>query len=165
MRTAITDARMLTLTETSVTFRWKDRAHGNRSETLTLPGVEFVRRFLRHVLPAGLRSIRYYGFCHPTAKASRLRVQLHSGRTVEFGSAPVQDPASPCPKCNRCGQPTRRLFSLAPVYPIRGPPVPPRVGTSVTGPFLPPSQTFQRPKLPRHRPDQQSRAKYKRHSW
>lgn len=132
MRTAITDARLLTLTETSVTFRWKDRANGNRSETLTLPGVEFVRRFLRHVLPAGLRSIRYYGFCHPTAKASRLRVQLHSGRTVEFGSAPVQDPASPCPKCNRCGQPTRWLFSLAPVYPVRGPPVSPRVGTSAS---------------------------------
>jgi hypothetical protein len=78
-RTAITDARIVELTENSLTFRWKDRSNGNRPETLTLPGVEFVRRYLRHVLPAGLRSIRYYGFCHPTAKASRMSVQLHSG--------------------------------------------------------------------------------------
>ena len=30
--------------------------------------------------------MRYYGFCHPTAKASRMRVQLHSGRAVELGN-------------------------------------------------------------------------------
>ena len=68
-----------------VTFRWKDRSDHNRTKELTLPGVEFVRRYLRHVLPTGLRSVRYYGFCHPTAKANRLRVQLHSGRPVQFG--------------------------------------------------------------------------------
>jgi hypothetical protein len=122
-RTAITDARILNLTENSVTFRWKDRANGNRQQTLTLPGVEFVRRYLRHVLPTGLRSIRYYGFCHPKAKASRLRVQLHSGRAVDFGSAPVQTPASSCPKCPRCGEALRFRFYLAPAHRSRGPPV------------------------------------------
>jgi hypothetical protein len=45
----------------------------------------------RHVLPTGLRSVRYYGFCHPTAKANRLRVQLHSGKAVSF------DPSGPAP--------------------------------------------------------------------
>ncbi len=130
-RTAITDARILAVTETSVTFRWKDRTNGNRTETLTLPGVEFVRRYLRHVLPTGLCSIRYYGFCHPTAKASRLRVQLHSGHTVEFGSVPVPAPSA-CPNCPVCGQPMRRFFSLAAAYASRGPPVSPRARTATS---------------------------------
>jgi hypothetical protein len=130
-RTAITDARILAVTESSVTFRWKDRANGNRTETLTLPGVEFVRRYLRHVLPIGLRSIRYYGFCHPAAKASRLRVQLHSGHTVEFGSVPAPAPSA-CPNCPVCGQPMRRLFSLPPAYASRGPPLSPRARTATS---------------------------------
>lgn len=129
-RTAITDARMLSVTEQDVTFRWKNRDL-NRNETLTLPGVEFVRRYLRHVLPLGLRSIRYYGFCHPAAKASRLRVQLHSGRTVELGAVAVTEPAaSACPACPRCGRPTQKLFALTPAYAIRGPPTAPPAPTS-----------------------------------
>jgi hypothetical protein len=129
-RTAITDARLLAVTEHDVTFRWKDRAR-NQDAILTLPGVEFVERYLRHVLPVGLRSIRYYGFCHPTAKAKRLRVQLHSGRAVEFGVSPVPQPtSSACPACPRCGRPTQKLFTLTPAYAIRGPPPVPPAPTS-----------------------------------
>lgn len=124
-RTAITNARLLRVDSDSVTFRWKDRSDGNRSRELTLPGVEFVTRYLRHVLPAGLRSIRYYGFCHPTATANRLRVQLHSGRPVQFGATVTlgPDPAdSGCPKCPRCHQPMQLLFCLTASYRSRGPP-------------------------------------------
>jgi hypothetical protein len=124
-RTAITNARMLQVTPESVTFRWKDRSDRNRRRELTLSGVEFVRRYLQHVLPAGLRSIRYYGFCHPAAKANRLRVQLHSGRTVQFGDTvsllPDQDGAGG-PACPRCGQPTQLVFRLSACYSSRGPP-------------------------------------------
>jgi hypothetical protein len=125
-RTAITNARMIQITQDWVTFRWKDRSDHNRSKQLTLPGIEFARRYLRHVLPTGLRSIRYYGFCHPAAKASRLRVQLHSGRLVQFGnpnSTLSPDAGNPsCPACPRCGRPTQLVFCLGPCYPERGPP-------------------------------------------
>ena len=46
---------------------------------------EFVKRYLRHVLPRGLRSIRSYGFCHPAARVKRLRIQPQassSGQTL-----------------------------------------------------------------------------------
>jgi hypothetical protein len=134
-RTAITNARLRQVDQESVTFRWKDRSDHNRTKELTLSGLEFVRRYLRHVLPTGLRSVRYYGFCHPAAKANRMRVQLHSGRPVQFGegtSTRLPDLAdSGCPACPRCGQPTQLVFSLAPCYPERGPPaVQPRVPTS-----------------------------------
>ena len=132
-RTAITDPRLLAVREDSVSFRWKDRAHGNGTQTLNLPGVEFARRYLKHVLPTGLRSVRYYGFCHPTAKAKRLRVQLHSGATVQLGSALLPDSAPcPCPSCPRCGQPTRWLFSLSPAYASRAPPRQPSSANSAS---------------------------------
>jgi hypothetical protein len=125
-RTAITNARMVRVDASSVTFRWKDRGHNNKTRLMTLPGVEFVARYLRHVLPFGLRSIRYYGFCHPRAKASRMRVQLHSGRAVDLGSTqsvlPDERTESGCPPCPRCGHATQLVFSLARCHPGRGPP-------------------------------------------
>ena len=123
-RTAISDARMIELTEQSVAFRWKDRSDHNRIKTTTLSGAEFAARYLRHVLPIGLRSVRYYGFCHPTAKANRLRVQLHSGTPVQFGA--VASPPVPTrrshPACPNCGAPTQRILSILPPYKKRGPP-------------------------------------------
>jgi hypothetical protein len=124
-RTAINDARMAEVTDDSVTFRWTDRSDHNRTKTKTLPGIDFVRRYLLHVLPVGLRAIRYYGFCHPTAKANRLRVQLHSGRSVNFGSCqtpPLASPTDRAPLCPRCGQPTQLIFSVSPWHKTRGPP-------------------------------------------
>jgi hypothetical protein len=61
-RIAIGNERLVSLSNGQVTFRWKDRAHGNQTKTMTLPAVEFLRRFLQHVLPRGLVRIRHYGF-------------------------------------------------------------------------------------------------------
>jgi hypothetical protein len=123
-RTAIHNGRILDVNDQSVTFRWKDRAHHNRTESLELTGVQFVGRYLRHVLPRGLRSVRYYGFCHPAAKANRLRVQLHSGIAVDFASplSPQLPGACSGPCCPRCGQPVRRIITLRPCHSDRGPP-------------------------------------------
>jgi hypothetical protein len=126
-RTAIADSRLVAIDDTDVSFRWKDRSDHDRIKTLTLPGVEFVRRYLRHVLPLGLRSIRYYGFCHPAAKANRLRLQLLTAMTVDLGapSLPPTRRASPAPPCcPRCGGTDLRVFRLPPLYAGRGPPVP-----------------------------------------
>jgi hypothetical protein len=135
-RTAISNSRIVAVGQNSVTFRWKDRSNHNQTEILTLPGVEFVRRYLRHVLPSGLRSVRYYGFCHPTAKAKRMRVQLHSGGPVQFGSteplAPIANPGSSGPVCPKCGQPTQLIFSLCSSRKSRGPPLTPSSTTPIS---------------------------------
>ena len=66
-RTAISNARILGMDQTHVTFRWKDRgADAWRIERL--PGVEFLRRFLQHVLPRGFHRVRYYGLWHPSKR-------------------------------------------------------------------------------------------------
>jgi hypothetical protein len=66
-RTAITNARILDMDQTHVTFRWKDRTV-DAWRTERLPGVEFLRRFLQHVLPRGFHKVRYYGLWHPSKR-------------------------------------------------------------------------------------------------
>lgn len=61
-RIAISNDRLVSLEDGRVTFRWKDRAHGNQTKLMTLEAGEFLRRFLQHVLPKGLVRIRHYGF-------------------------------------------------------------------------------------------------------
>jgi hypothetical protein len=60
-RVAITNRRLLACRDGQVTFRWKDYQRGKRQRTMTLEAVEFLRRFLLHVLPHGFQRIRHYG--------------------------------------------------------------------------------------------------------
>ena len=55
-RTAITNARILGMDETQVTFRWKDRT-ANAWCTERVPGIDFLWRFLQHVLPHGFHKV------------------------------------------------------------------------------------------------------------
>jgi len=61
-RVAISNNRLVALSEGNVTFRWRDSAHGNKKRLMTLPVDEFLRRFLLHLLPRGFMRIRNFGF-------------------------------------------------------------------------------------------------------
>ena len=50
-RVAISNHRLVAVTDDTVSFRWKDYRHGSQLRTLTLEADEFLRRFLLHVLP------------------------------------------------------------------------------------------------------------------
>lgn len=50
-----------------VTYRWRD-SKTRAMQTRTVPGVEFLRLVLQHVLPKGFRRARSYGFLHPNCK-------------------------------------------------------------------------------------------------
>lgn len=62
-RIAITNARLISMTKTHVTFRYKDRDTGE-FRTCRIDGIEFLRRYLMHVLPRGFHKVRYYGLWH-----------------------------------------------------------------------------------------------------
>jgi Putative transposase len=51
-RVAIAYGRLLHFENGQVTFRWRDSAHRNKQKAMTLDAVEFMRRFLLHVIPA-----------------------------------------------------------------------------------------------------------------
>ena len=77
-RVALTNARIISLDDQTVTIQHKDRKRGVR-RTLRLSGEEFMRRFLQHVLPRGLHKVRYFGLWHPAQRhnAARVRQMLH----------------------------------------------------------------------------------------
>jgi hypothetical protein len=116
-RTAIGDSRIVSITDTHVTFRWKDRANGDAIQTDTIDGTEFVKRYLRHVLPGKLRAVRYYGFCHPAAKNTRERIAFHTGRPLLVGALEVpQTKPAQAVVCPCCGEPMTRLVRLLPAW-------------------------------------------------
>ena len=116
-RTAIGDSRIASITDTHVTFRWKDRANGDTQRIEMLEGAEFVKRYLRHVLPRGMRAVRYYGFCHPAAKIKRERIAFHTGRPLFIGAVPVPPVKPPhVVACPCCGEPMKKLWKLLPAW-------------------------------------------------
>ena len=61
-RVAISNHRLLRLEDGRVTFSWKDYRDSAASKLMTLDALEFIRRFLLHILPQGFQKIRYFGF-------------------------------------------------------------------------------------------------------
>jgi hypothetical protein len=45
-----------------VSFKWRDSRDGNQIKETSIDAVEFIRRFLLHVLPSGFVKIRHFGF-------------------------------------------------------------------------------------------------------
>ena len=61
-RVAISNNRLVDIENDRVSFHWKDYRDNGQRKTMTLSALEFIRRFLIHILPDGLQRIRYYGF-------------------------------------------------------------------------------------------------------
>ena len=67
-RVAISNHRLVHVTDTEVRSCYKDYAHANARKVLGLQPAEFIRRFLLHVLPSGFMRIRHYGLIANRAK-------------------------------------------------------------------------------------------------
>jgi hypothetical protein len=61
-RVAISNYRIQSFENGMVCFCYKDYADANKQKTMTVTAIEFIRRFLLHVVPAGFVRIRHYGF-------------------------------------------------------------------------------------------------------
>jgi hypothetical protein len=89
---AISDRRPVSHANGRVTFRRKNYARGGRSDTTSLAGVEFVRRYLRHVLPRGFVRVRSYGLLsnrHRSRELARCRVQTPGLPFAELHGSPI----------------------------------------------------------------------------
>ena len=117
-RVAISNSRLVALSEGNVTFRWRDSAHGNKKQLMTLPVDEFLRCFLLHLLPRGFIRIRNFGFLANRRRAEFLPLCF---RLLQPSDQPVADATSPalpihsrwrCPLCSGTMQVVDR-FSAA----------------------------------------------------
>ena len=117
-RVAISNHRLIDLTDTHVTFRWKDYAHHHKRRMMTLTHEVFLRRFLEHVLPRGFPRIRYFGFL-----ANRRRgVFLPLCRTLLAAAPPVEAArtAEPAVRLCPCCQGPMRILEFLTAKQIQG---------------------------------------------
>lgn len=71
-RIAISNSRLVCMDEDTVTFTIKYYKNNSTKTNITLNGVEFIRRFLMHILPKGFVKIRYYGILANRNKKTKL---------------------------------------------------------------------------------------------
>lgn len=106
-RVAISNARLVSVTDKQVAFRWKDYRHHGRSQVMTLAADEFIRRFLLHTLPDGFHRIRHYGFLANGHRAAKLALCRRLLDTPPAEPAVEQDRDTPLPhrpdRCPCCG--------------------------------------------------------------
>lgn len=133
-RVAISNRRIVSLTDDYVGFRYRDRSRDNTMRTMTLTGVEFLRRFLLHLLPKGFVRIRHFGLLANRvrrAKLARCRELLQAPQLpmVEPDPDPEASDHRAASRCPSCGVGrllwVRRLSPALAMAPASGSPAPP----------------------------------------
>jgi hypothetical protein len=102
-KVAISDHRIEKVDGRIVTIRYK-KSGSSRTRRLNLDAMEFIRRFLQHVLPTGFKKVRYYGLMNPNASVSpdhiRGLIELDREFEIETPEPEIRKPASlNCPSC------------------------------------------------------------------
>lgn len=112
-RIAISNNRIVSANDQSVTIQVKDYKNNNQKKTVTLKGVEFLRRFLMHILPKGFVKIRHYGLLANRNKKTKLKLcrkltksptykPLFEGLSkIEILSILIKKDVSLCPSCKK----------------------------------------------------------------
>jgi hypothetical protein len=111
-RVAITNNRIIKLENDKVTFNYTDSKTG-KIKIVTLDTLEFIRKFLQHVLPQNFIKIRYYGFLAPAAKKKliKLRKMLYLDAITENKKKNDQQLAKTL-LCPNCGSPLQWVEKL-----------------------------------------------------
>ena len=129
-RIAITNQRIIKITDDEVTFSYKDYKDGAKTKIMTLKGKDFLQRFCLHILPDRFRKIRHYGFLSNAAKKKSLTLAkkvLQNKRHITLSKAERKAFAQlrlfglPNNNCPCCG--IGKMIHLDSWEPNRGPPV------------------------------------------
>ncbi len=115
-KVAISHRRIVSLKDRIVTFTYR-KPGSSRPRTTRLDVLEFMRRFLQHVLPAGFMKVRHCGCMN-----ANCRIQTNTLRqmiTAQTGATPAPPRSIATPPaqvtCPHCGAP---LIVLSRVWPV-----------------------------------------------
>ncbi len=115
-RVALSNSRIVKVENRQVFIRYK-KTGSNRWRILILDVIEFMRRFLQHVLPTGFMKVRYYGFLNAACKVPlediRTLIELAYGFEVTMSEI-EQMPLLPRPTCGSCGGTLKVLYISLP---------------------------------------------------
>lgn len=126
-RIAISDPRLIEVNDERVRFRVRRGSDRSERRVLTLPGAEFLHRYLQHVLPPGFQRLRHYGLTASRCKQAKLALCRQQLQVPAPASKPLETVEAfwlriaridlhRCPDCGGC------LTIMARLPPARGPP-------------------------------------------
>ena len=127
-RVAIANSRIKKLKDGMATFTAKNRKK-NKTESVTITAVEFIRRFLLHSLPKGFVRIRHYGFLANRNRTANLNIIRH---LMGLSAPPAKEMASleemmrkltgtDITICPCCSKGKMQFFAQIPKYRARSP--------------------------------------------
>jgi hypothetical protein len=97
----------------TVTIQVKDYKNNNQRKTVTMKGVEFIRRFLMHILPKGFVKIFHYGLlanrnkktkldlCRKLTRSPEYKPKYEGLITIEVLSILMNKDVTLCPACKK----------------------------------------------------------------
>ena len=127
-RVAISDNRIVAVKDRRVTFSYR-KTGSRRLRKTTLKVMDFISRFLQHVLPSGFMKVRHYGFmnggCTITiGKIRQMIIACFKDITILLSDEAQRSPEkTQGPYCSGCGGRLVYLFSFIPGRPCRGGPI------------------------------------------
>jgi Putative transposase len=103
-KVAISNSRIVSLKDRTVTFTYR-KLGSARPRTTHLDVMEFLRRFLQHVLPDGFMKVRHFGFLHASCAIplATLRLMIVQAHPVDFKPTQSSLPAPRAALCPTCG--------------------------------------------------------------
>jgi hypothetical protein len=112
-KVAISNHRLVALTERTVTFTYR-KPGSVRLRTTTLDAIEFIRRFLQHVLPDGFMKVRHFGFMQASCAIppDALRLMIVQAQRVDGIPTRIEHPAPFVACCPTCGGPMQVVMRL-----------------------------------------------------
>ena len=112
-KVAISNSRIVSLTDRTVTFTYR-KVGSARPRTAHLDVMEFLRRFLQHVLPDGFMKVRHFGLLHASCAVPLATVRLLIGQVHPSKGRPSPRPPLPprAARCPTCGTPMRVVMRL-----------------------------------------------------
>jgi hypothetical protein len=119
-RVAISDSRILEVKDRLVTFSFK-KTGSSRFRKTTIDVMEFIRRFIQHVLPCGFMKVRHYGFMNPNCAIdhdSLYKIVIAGLKDLALLLGDPEKPSTPTipylPVCAGCGGKLIYLGSFIP---------------------------------------------------
>ena len=121
-KVAISDHRIVSIEDRKVTISYK-KPGSSRNRHLTLDVMEFMRRFLQHVLPSGFMKVRYYGFMNSNSSVDldEIRGAIEVCYGFEIQMPEFEKKSSEPMYCPKCGSPLKYSYSVLP-YQMTPPP-------------------------------------------
>jgi hypothetical protein len=112
-KVAISNRRLVSLKDRTVTFTYR-KVGSARLRTTHLDVMEFLRRFLQHVLPHGFMKVRHFGFCHASCAVPLATIRcMMEQASPSHDQPPPREPLKPrVARCPTCGAPMDLLMRV-----------------------------------------------------